>query len=69
MTNKNIATIKEALSVLVGMPLRNFDRSGPMLVFNFGDTIEVNDIMVDKDKMPIFDENGRGIPVKSQAGR
>jgi len=69
MTNRNISTIKEALSVLIGTPLREFDRSGPMLVFNFGDLIEVDDIVVGKNRMPVFDENGKGIPTKSQAGR
>ena len=69
MIRRDIERIKETISALIGLPLRNFDRSGVMLVFNFGELVEVNDILVGEDRMPIFDENGRGIPTKSQAGR
>ena len=69
MTNKNLATIKEALTILVGTPLRDIGRSGSILYFHFGDIVEIDDIAIGEDGRPLRDENGRGIPTKSMVGQ
>ena len=69
MTRKDIIKIKETLSVLIGEPLRELDRSGPMLIFNFGELVEVDDLKIGDDKKPIIDDDGRGVPIKSLVGK
>ena len=69
MTNQNAYKIKKTLSNLIGEPLRELGRSGPMIVLNFGELIEITDLKIGKDGRPLRDENGRGIPTMSVAGK
>ena len=69
MTSKDKTMLKDRLSIIVGTPLREISRIGPVLYFEFGDIVEVDDIMVGEDGRPLWDENGKGVPTKSLAGK
>ena len=69
MTKKDIAKIKNTISIIEGEPLRKLCRSGPMLIFNFGELIEVDSLKVGNDGRPLFNEKGKGMPTKSLAGK
>lgn len=59
MKRKELERIKDTLSVLEGVPLRNFSRSGAMLFFRFGDIVEVNGIVLrDNNGNAIRDDEG-----------
>jgi len=68
MDKHNVNKIKQALSVLVGQPLRLLDRVGSMLIVDFGELVEHEHPYCDSDGKFVRDEDGKLILKKSIKG-
>jgi len=69
MTKKEIEQLNQTLSIIIGTPLQNLTRSGAMLIFDFGEVMEVNSFMFGENGGLIRNENGKPIPTKRMRGR
>jgi len=69
MNKKDIKFIEESLSVIIGQPLRDVTRSGPMMIIDFGELIEIDTFKLSKDGRIARDENEKPIPVKRMRGQ
>jgi len=69
MTKKEILQANDALSVLIGTPLRDFGRIGGILYFNFGDMVELKGVaMRDENNVVLRNEAGEAIFEKFLSG-
>ena len=69
MNKKDMKFIEESLSVILGQSLRNITRSGPMIIIDFGELIEIDTLKLSEDGRIARDKNGKPIPIKEMRGQ
>ena len=70
MTKQEISFVKEKLSVLIGEPLRMFDRAGPLATLEFGELVKIAVMPLrDENGIALRDEDGNIIRKKELSGR
>ena len=69
MTKLEINKIHESLSVLIGQPMTSIGRSGIVTYVNFGELIEVDDFLFDKEGRVVYSENKKPVTFKVMEGK
>jgi len=69
MTKQDVEHIQEVLSVIVNQPLRDFTRSGSLLIIDFGELIEADSFKLAENGRLARDENGKYIRIKEMCGK